>query len=107
MRAKIFGRIPKVWAITFMCLTMSACKSMCNGNGLEGTYHHTSGAPITLDFKGNKVTFTVAGESKTLDYKVDGNKVTIINPQEGDVVLTRNADGSLSAPVGTFAKKGS
>lgn len=103
MRTKVFGGLSKVLAIAFICLTMSGC----NGDRtLEGTYHHTGGAPITLDFKGNKVTFTIAGESKTLDYKVDGDKVTIIDP-DGNVVFTRNADGSLNAPVGTFAKKAS
>ena len=105
MRATILSKRLQVWAVAFICLTMSACMNTCGGKRLEGTYHHTGGAPITLDFKGNKVAVTIGGESKTLDYKVDGDKVTIINPQEGDLGLTRNADGSLTGPLGTFAKR--
>ncbi len=59
---------------------------------------------MALDFKGSKVTMTIAGQSQTYDYKVDGDKVTIINSKEGNLELTRNSDGSLNSGMGTFAK---
>lgn len=60
---------------------------------------------MVLDFKGDKVVVTAGGESKTLDYKVEGDTVTLIDSAEGNVVLTRNADGSLNSAMGTFMRK--
>jgi len=63
-------------------------------------------APAVCDLKeGDKVTLNMLGESKTLDYKVDGDKVTITDPTEGPIVFTRNSDGTLNSGLGTFAKK--
>ena len=76
-----------------------------SGGKLEGTYHSEAGGAVAFDFKGDKVTVTLAGEQKTCPFKVDGDKITIINPQEGDMVLTRNSDGSLNTAWGTFSKK--
>jgi hypothetical protein len=84
--------------VALVCLIVAGC----GGSTLNGTYH---GGAIVLDFKGDKVTVTALGESKTLDYKVEQDKVTIINPAEGDLVLTRNSDGSLNSAMGTFTKK--
>lgn len=72
------------------------------GNDISGTYH---GGNITMDFKDGKVKMNMLGDEKTLDYKVEGDKITIINPTEGDVVMTRNSDGSLNSAMGTFAKE--
>ena len=89
-----------------LCLTLVLSTVGC-GDSLDGTYHNGAGGVggMTLDFKGDKVTVTMLGESKTLDYKVDGDAVTLINPAEGDLVLTRNSDGTLNSNVGTFAKR--
>ena len=98
MRISRSGRFVSVCVAVVVCLIVAGCSG---GNTLQGTYH--SGLMV-LDFKGDKVTFTAAGESKTFDYKVEGDKVTIINPAEGDLVLKRHPDGSLSGGWGTFTK---
>jgi hypothetical protein len=82
----------------------SGSSSSSGGNQLSGTYHGQT-ANATFDFKpGNKVTANVMGDSKDLSYKVEGDKVTILNPKEGDIVLTRNQDGSLNSELGVFTK---
>jgi hypothetical protein len=87
-------------------LTLALATVGC-GDSFEGTYHNAAGGAggMTLDFKGNKVTVTMLGETKTLDYKVESDAVTILNPSEGNLVLTRNSDGTLNSNIGTFAKR--
>jgi hypothetical protein len=98
MRISRIGRFVSV-CLTVVCFIAAGCSG---GNTLDGTYH---GGGIVLDFKGDKVTFSAMGESNTFDYKVEKEKVTIINPEAGDLVLTRNSDGSLNSAMGTFTKK--
>jgi hypothetical protein len=84
---------------------LSVLPAACGGGGgFEGTYLPASGGPITLDFTGGKVKVNMMGEIKVLDYKVETDKVTILNPAEGNLVLVRNSDGSLSSTLGTFSK---
>jgi hypothetical protein len=98
MRISRSGRFVSV-CVVVVCLFVAGCR----GNAIEGTYH---GNGMVLDFKGDKVTVTVMGESKTFDYKVEEDKITIFNAEAGDLVLTRNSDGSLNSPMmGTFTKK--
>ena len=47
---------------------------------------------------------TVGTESQTLDYKIEGNKLTIINPKEGNAVFTINDDGTLNSELGVLKK---
>jgi hypothetical protein len=74
------------------------------GKNLDGVYHAASGGPISLTIKGSKATVQIAGESKTMDYKVEGNKLTILNPQEGNTEFTINDDGTLSGQLGLMTK---
>jgi hypothetical protein len=94
LRGKIFA----VLTISFVCFALSGC-----GKKLDGVYHAGDG-PAVITLKGGKATVDIGGESKTLDYKVEGNKLTIINPAEGDIVMTINDDGTLTSPFGTFSK---
>jgi hypothetical protein len=75
------------------------------GSNLDGVYHGVTGGPITLTIKSGKATVQIANESKTLDYKVDGKKLTILDPKEGDVVFTINDDGTLNGELGIMTKK--
>jgi len=59
---------------------------------------------MVITLKDGKATVDIGGTAKTLDYKVDGNKLTILNPQEGNIEMTINDDGSLTTPMGTFTK---
>jgi len=84
MRASFPGAILVAGMIGTLCLALTGCR----GDALQGTYRHTAGGTIALDFKRGRVTMTSAGEAKTYDYRVDGNKITIINPKEGNLELT-------------------
>jgi len=46
----------------------------------------------------------IGNESKTLDYKVEGNKLTILDPKEGNVEFTINEDGTLTGQLGVMSK---
>jgi hypothetical protein len=74
------------------------------GKKLDGVYHGVGGGPISITIKNGKATVLVGNESKTLDYKVDGNKLTIVNPAEGDLLLTINDDGTLNSELGVLKK---
>jgi hypothetical protein len=96
-------RFLTVCAAVMICLIAVGCSGEDTAEDtLQGTYH---GGAMVLDFKGDKVIVNALGESKTLDYKVEGHTITLIDPAEGDVVLTRNADGTLNSAMGTFTKK--
>jgi len=83
-------------------LLLAGCPGS-KSRSLDGVYHTTPGGPITITLKDGKAKVDVAGEAKTLDYRVDGDKLTILNPQEGNVEMTINADGTLTGQLGVFA----
>ena len=86
-------------ALLICCLAIPGCPG---GDKLDGKVYHQDNGPFTVEFKNGKAKVEMMGESKTFDYKVEGDKVTIINKAEGDLVLTRHSDGTLSGPVGTL-----
>jgi hypothetical protein len=83
----------------------SSSGASASGDKLDGVYHGALGGPITLTIKDGKATVLVANESKTLDYKVEGNKLTILNPQEGNLLFTINEDGTLNGELGVMSRK--
>ena len=89
--------------ISLFSLALAGCGKM-GGKNLDGVYHAASGGPITITIKGSKAIFQIAGESKTMDYKVEGNKLTILNPEEGNAEFTINDDGTLSGQLGLMTK---
>src|SRR4030095_2635062 len=74
------------------------------GNKLDGVYHGTAGGPISLTIKDGKATLLVANESKTMDYKVEGKKLILLNP-EGNAEFTILDDGTLNGELGIMSKK--
>ena len=88
-------------SICLLTMTLYGCGK---SDGLDGkTYHPASGGPtMTIDFKDGKAKVDIGGATKTLDYKVDGDTVTIINKEEGDIVLTKHPDGSLTSVLGVL-----
>jgi len=88
--------------ISLLLLALASCGG---GSNLDGVYHGMPGSPITITLKSGKAIVQVANESKTLDYKVEGNKLTILNPQEGNILLTINDDGTLNGELGVMSKK--
>lgn len=93
-----------VLGIVLLSLVGCGGGGSAGSNNLDGVYHGVSGGPITITIKGSKATIQIANESKTLDYKVEGNKLTIVNPQEGDMVLTINDDGTLNSEIGIMTR---
>ena len=89
--------------ISFVVVAGTACGGA--DSDLDGVYHGVTGGPITLTIKSGKAIVTIANESKTLDYKVEGNKLTILDPQEGNAVFTINDDGTLNGELGVMTKK--
>jgi hypothetical protein len=92
-------------AIAGLMISLALAGCGAGGRDFDGVYHGVAGSPITITLKGNKATVLVANESKTLDYKVEGNKLTIVNPAEGNILLTINDDGTLNSELGVMSKK--
>ena len=92
--------------ISILMFTLVGCSGAGSGDSskLDGVYHGVGGGPITITIKSGKATVQIANEAKTLDYKVEGKKLTIVNPQEGDVVFTINDDGTLNGELGVMTK---
>lgn len=89
----------KLASMLLASLLLAAC-----GGGMSGTYTESHGI-ISLTFHSDKVDVTsFTGVTKELGYKTDGDKVVLKSP-EGNLVLTRNKDGSLATPWGTMSKK--
>ena len=91
--------------IGLLWLAIPGCNKGGSSSKLEGIYHGTAGGPITITLKGGKATVQIANDSKTLDYKVEGNKLKILDPKEGDVEFTINEDGTLTGQLGVMSKK--
>jgi hypothetical protein len=77
------------------------CGGSSSSNKLDGVYH---GGATTITLKDGKATVQIGGESQTLDYKVEGKTLRIINPKEGDATFTINDDGTLSGQLGMLSK---
>ena len=111
LRRTVAGAIVGLSVLVLLGCSGAGSGSSSSGSGsastLDGFYHGVMGGPITLTIKGGKATLNVANESKTMDYKVVGNKLTILNPKEGDIVFTINDDGTLNGELGIMTKKSS
>jgi hypothetical protein len=71
------------------------------GNGLSGTYQ---GAFGSIKFESGKAYATLMGMTSQLDYSTDGDKIILKSPQ-GNLVLTRNKDGSINSPWGRMTRQ--
>jgi len=92
-------------SFALLLISLTGCPSKSSGEKkLDGVYHAPGGGPITLTIKDGKATMTVGNESKTMSYKVQGNKLTILNPTDGDAVYTINDDGTLNSEIGVFKR---
>jgi hypothetical protein len=90
--------------IGFLGFAVCGCNRDSSNSKLDGVYHGTTGGPITITLKSGKATVQIANESKTLDYKVEGSKLTILDPKEGNVEFTVNEDGTLTGQLGVMSK---
>jgi hypothetical protein len=83
-------------------LTVSACGT----NKLDGVYAGSNGQN-TVEFRDGKAFVTMVGmASDGIPYDAKGNTITIhAGGTAGDLVLTRNSDGTLQGPFGIMRKK--
>jgi hypothetical protein len=77
-------------------LILAAC-----GGGMSGTWEGGMGS---IRFESGKAYATLLGSTREMKYSTDGDKV-VLHSSEGDLVLTRNADGSIDTPWGRMKKK--
>jgi len=104
MKNSFTYRTTAVIALSIFLLVFGGC-TPGGDKKLDGVYHSAGGGPITITIKDGKAIFLVGAEAKTLDYKVNDNKLTLVNPQDGDMVLTINDDGTLNSEIGIFSRK--
>lgn len=92
-----------------LTLLVSILLSACSGdNDLTGTYTGSNNAFFEkLTFKpGNKVEIVFMGTTSEIDYKIDENKVKIINAGQNQI-LTITDDGCLDGGgfIGKYCKE--
>ncbi len=85
-------------------LAVSACGTA--GGKLDGLYANSNGQN-TVEFRDGKAFVTMVGmASDAIPYDVKGNTITVhAGGMAGDLVLTRNSDGTLQGPFGIMRKK--
>ncbi|HEX6747831.1 MAG TPA: hypothetical protein VF092_11110 [Longimicrobium sp.] len=86
-------------SIAVATLALAAC-----GHHLDGKYA-TSNGMMQVEFKGDNayVTIPMAGTTQ-VPFEMDGDRVILKNAEGGNMVLTRNSDGSLAGPMGDLRK---
>lgn len=93
-------------ALLLLCtsLTVSACGA--GGSKLDGVYLNANGQNA-VEFRDGKAFITMVGmASDAVPYDVKGNTITVhAGGMAGDLVLTRNSDGTLQGPFGIMRKK--
>ena len=95
--------------IAVLLLTVSFAVSACGGaapSTLEGLYANSNGQS-TVEFRGDKAFVTLVGMATDgIPYEVKGDTITVhAGGMAGDLVLTRNSDGTLQGPFGIMRKK--
>jgi len=80
--------------------------SACGTSKLDGVYANSNGQN-TVEFRDGKAFVTMVGmASDAIPYDVKGNTITVhAGGMAGDLVLTRNGDGTLEGPFGIMRKK--
>jgi hypothetical protein len=76
-------------------LLLAAC-----GGGVSGTWEGGMGS---IKFESGKAGASLLGMTREMKYSSDGDKI-VLHSSEGDLVLTRNDDGSISTPWGRMKK---
>ena len=73
---------------------------------LDGLYVNANGQNA-VEFRSDKAFITMVGlASDAIPYDVKGNTITVhAGGIMGDLVLTRNSDGTLQGPLGVMRKK--
>jgi hypothetical protein len=90
-------------AILLLALTLTAAACSADGK-LDGVYVNGQNS---VEFRDGKAFLTMVGlASDAIPYDVKGNTITVhAGGVAGDLVLTRNSDGTLQGPFGIMRKK--
>jgi hypothetical protein len=85
-------------------LAVSACAA--GADKLDGLYVNSNGQN-SVEFRDGKAFITMVGmASDAIPYDVKGTTITVhAGGMAGDLVLTRNSDGTLQGPFGIMRKK--
>ena len=91
-------------AVLLLALTLTAPACSADANKLEGLYVNGQNS---VEFRDGKAFVTMVGlASDAIPYDVKGNTITVhAGGIAGDLVLTRNSDGTLQGPFGIMRKK--
>ncbi|MGH8274778.1 MAG: hypothetical protein ACRES9_11120 [Gammaproteobacteria bacterium] len=98
MNMRKLGKKIPLAALLLTAALLAGC-----GGSMSGTYQSRYGN-MSIKFDSGKAYLTTLGGTVETAYEVDGDKVILKSPQ-GNLVLTRNKDGSLGGPMGTLTKK--
>jgi hypothetical protein len=93
--------------VAVLLLSANLLVSACGGSTkLDGLYANSNGQN-TVEFRDGKAFVTMVGmASDAIPYEVKGDTITIhAGGIAGDLVLTRNSDGTLQGPFGIMRKK--
>jgi hypothetical protein len=87
-----------------LCMTATACSA--DAGKLDGVYVNSNGQN-SVEFRDGKAFITMVGmASDAIPYDVKGTTITVhAGGMAGDLVLTRNSDGTLEGPFGIMRKK--
>lgn len=94
-------------AVLFLSANLAAVSSCGAESKLDGLYVNSTGQN-TVEFKDGKAFINIGGglASDATPYEVKGNTITVhAGGIAGDLVLTRNSDGTLQGPFGIMRKK--
>jgi hypothetical protein len=97
----------RTW-LTLLFLSLVLVLPGCgDSDKLDGVYTSANGQNA-IEFRGGKAFVTMVGmaDPDGSAYEVKGTAITVhVGGIAGDLVLTRNSDGTLQSPLGTMKKK--
>jgi hypothetical protein len=93
-------------AVLFMWASLAVSACGAGSTKLDGLYVNSNGQN-SVEFRDGKAFVTMVGmASDAIPFDVKGNTITVhAGGVAGDLVLTRNSDGTLQGPFGIMRKK--
>ena len=90
----VYPRRCILFAVSFCLLLAGGCGK---NSAVDGTYHDSRSSMFTVSLSRGSAEISFAGMTKECTYEVNGNQITLLRSDgRVELVLTRNADGSLT-----------
>jgi len=86
---------------TLVAFALLSATAAC-GASLDGKYEDRNGF-MGIEFKSGTAYVSTMGGTVATKYQIDGDKIVLSN-EGGNLVLTRESDGSLDGPMGKLVK---